>query len=188
MFSRKKGEYGYIKKAKKQDIIKMLIYVAIALLIFFVGLLMNKMSYTNVFTVVAILFVLPWARVLVEYIVLFTYHTPEKEDYDKVVAAVSPEAKVISDYVFTSTERSMGLNFLVVGNGYAYGWIMNDKQDVKGIQTYLQKGVSNWSDQYQVKIYTRLEELLKVVSHAKEKEIPDQEREKVESYLLSLAV
>ena len=78
MFKKEKGEYGYITKSKKIDLIKMAIYIVIALAIVVVGLLLNKMSIQNIFTVVAILFVLPWARVLVEFIMLFPYHTPDK--------------------------------------------------------------------------------------------------------------
>ena len=59
MLKKTKGEYGYITKSKKLDIIKMLIYIGIAAAIFIIGLFLNKMSYQNIFTIVAILFVLP---------------------------------------------------------------------------------------------------------------------------------
>lgn len=188
MFKKKKGEYGYITKSKRIDVIKMAIYVAIALFIFCLGLVLNKMSYQNIFTIVAILFVLPWARVLVEFIVFFPYKTPSKEQYDKVRSVISDEAVLASDMVITSTEKSMGLNFLVMGNGYVIGVVMNQKQSVDEIQNYLRKGVNNWSDKYRVKLYGNFDDFLKDVREAKEKEITEKERENVEKFLFSLVV
>lgn len=188
MFKREKGSYGYIKRCKKQDIIKMVLYVFVALGIFITGLFTNKMSYQNIFTILAILFVLPWARVLVEFIMFFPYKTPEKESYDKVAAVAPKEAKVASDMVITSSEKSMGLSFVVIGNGYLFGLIMNEKQDVNYIQKYLKNGVYNWSNQYQVKIHKNMKDFLRDVEQAKEKEIPEVERENVESYIFSLVI
>lgn len=188
MFKKKKGEYGYIAKSKRIDVIKMIIYVGIALAIFVLGLFLNKMSYQNIFTMVAILFVLPWARVLVEFIVFFPYKTPEKEKYDKVEKAIGEDTVLASDMVITSTEKSMGLDFLVMGNGYVIGVIMNQKQDVDEIQNYLRKGVNNWSDKYRVKIYGKYDEFLKDVKEAKGKEISEKERENVEKFIFSLVV
>ena len=188
MLKKKKGEYGYIAKSKRIDIVKMCIYLAIALAIFVLGLFLNKMSYQNIFTIVAIMFVLPWARVLVEFIVFFPYQTPDKKQYDKVKSVVSKEAVLASDMVITSTEKSMGLNFLFMGNGYVVGLVMNQKQNADEIQKYLKKGVDNWSDKYRVKIYGNFDDFLKDVREAKEKEITEKERENVEKYIFSLVV
>ncbi len=188
MFKKKKGEYGYIAKSKRIDVIKMLLYVGVALAVFGLGLILNKMSYENIFTVLAILFVLPWARVLVEFIVFFPYSTPSKEQYDKVASAIGEDAVLASDMVITSTEKSMGLSFLVMGNGYVVGLVMNQKQNVDEIQNYLRKGVNNWSDKYCVKMYSNFNEFLKDVKEAKEKEITEKERENVEKFIFSLVV
>ena len=188
MFQRNKGEYGYISKVKKMDIVKMLIYVAIDLAIFVVGLFLNQMSHKNIFTVIAVLFVLPWARIFVEFILLFPYQTPAREDYTKIASVVSGEQKLLSDVVITSEQKAMGLSFVVLGKGYIFALAMNEKQNVKYIQNYLQTGVRNRSDAYQVAIYTSLEQLMKAVKTAKTKEIADTEQETVEEYVMSLIV
>lgn len=188
MFSKKKGEYGYITKSKRFDIIKMLLYIFVAVAVFVAGLFVNDMSYQNIFTIIAILFVLPWARVLVEFIVFFPYKSPSQEDYSRVKQVASKEATVASDVVITSSEKSMGLNFLVMGNGYVFGLIMNEKQKEDKIQEYLKNGIHNWSNQYQVKIHKNMESFLKDVENAREKEIPEKERENVEKYVFSLFV
>lgn len=188
MFKKTKGEYGYITKTKKYDIIKMLIYMAIALAIFVTGLILNNMSYSNVFTIIAILFVLPWAKILVEFIVMFPYKTPKKEDFKQVEAALSDDSRLLSDLVITSEEKSMGLNFMVIGSGFVHALIMNDKQDVDYIQNYLRKGVGNRSSAYQVKIHKNKESFLKGIKEVNAKDVPEEERAQVEAYLLSLIV
>lgn len=188
LFQKEKGEYGYITKSKKYDIIKMLIYVGIALAIFVVGLLLNKMSYVNVFTIVAILFVLPWARVLVEYILLFPYHTPDQKDYEKWKAAVPEGSRLLSDIIITSTEKSMGLDFMVLGSGYVFGLAVKEKQDNQYVQNYLKKGVEQNSNAYQVKIFQKEKDFENAIKSVKEKEISKEERESVENFLLSIMV
>lgn len=188
VFQKEKGEYGYITKSKKYDIIKMLIYVGIALVIFVVGLLLNKMSYVNVFTIVAILFVLPWARVLVEFILLFPYDTPKQEDYEKWKAIVPEGSRLLSDVIITSTEKSMGLDFMVLGRGYVFGFATKEKQDNQYVQNYLKKGVEQNSNVYQVKIFHKEKDFENAIKSAKEKDISFEERECVEKYLLSIMV
>lgn len=188
LFQKEKGEYGYITKSKKIDRIKMLIYVGIALAIFVVGLLLNKMSYVNVFTIVAILFVLPWARVLVEYILLFPYRTPDQKDYEKWKAAVPEESRLLSDIIITSTEKSMGLDFMVLGSGYVFGLATKEKQDNQYVQNYLKKGVEQNSSAYQVKIFQKEKDFENAIKNAKVKEISQEERECVEKYILSIMV
>lgn len=188
MLKKSKGEYGYITKSKRIDIIKMLLYIVVAAAIFIGGLFLNKMSYRNIFTILAILFVLPWARVFVEFVVFFPYKTPNKEDYEKIKEITAAEARLLSDVVITSTERSMGIDFVVMGNGYVFGLTLNKKQNPEEIQKYLRDGVKNWSDSYQVKIHKNMKSFLQDVKNAREKELNPKEREQVESYIFSLMV
>ena len=74
-----KGSFEYIKKKKKRKIIMVVAIIVIAAAIFGIGLLLNKMSRANIFTVLAILCVLPWAKQLVALIVLFPYHSVSRE-------------------------------------------------------------------------------------------------------------
>lgn len=82
-----KGSFEYINKKKKRKIIMVIAIIVIALAIFGVGLLLNKMSRANIFTVLAILCVLPWAKQLVALIVLFPYHSVSRERYEKARSA-----------------------------------------------------------------------------------------------------
>ena len=53
-----KGSFEYIKKKKKRKIIMVVAIIVIAAAIFGIGLLLNKMSRANIFTVLAILCVI----------------------------------------------------------------------------------------------------------------------------------
>ena len=64
-----KGNYGYITYKKKTSLGMALLMVLIGLGIFVVGLLLNKMSGRNVFSIFGMLMVLPMAKYLTTYIV-----------------------------------------------------------------------------------------------------------------------
>lgn len=104
-----KGSFEYINKKKKRKIIMVIAIIVIALAIFGVGLLLNKMSRANIFTVLAILCVLPWAKQLVALIVLFPYHSVSRERYEKAKECVQanglPDVKLYTDLVITSPEK-----------------------------------------------------------------------------------
>lgn len=187
MFQRKKGEYGYLKMVKKQDLIKLLIYFLIAVSIFVLGLFLNKMSHKNIFTIVAILFVLPWARILVEYILLFPFDSPSREDYERLQKILPGDVTLVSDVVITSEKKAMGLEFLIIGNGYVYGISKGNKEQDLEIQNYLQTGIATRSKEYRVTICSGIPAFEKKIS--KEKGTADiGKREEVESFLYSLMV
>ena len=74
-----RGDFGYIKAKKKKSLTGTLCMAAIGVAIFLTGLFLNKMSNRNIFTVIAILFVLPGAKFLVAYIVTFHVPVPSSE-------------------------------------------------------------------------------------------------------------
>ena len=65
-----KGCPGYIDAQKKSRIMKTLLYVLIGIAIFVLGLCLNKFEKSNIFTVIAVLMVLPAAKALISVIVL----------------------------------------------------------------------------------------------------------------------
>lgn len=188
MSSRKKGEYGYLKKVKKQDLIKLAAYFLVAFTIFVIGLFLNKMSYKNAFTIVAILFVLPWARIMVEYILLFPYDSPSLEMYEQVCKKLPKDATLASDVVITSEKKAMGLDFLIIGNGYVYGLANGKKENVNEIKNYLETGIKKWSSEYKVTIFSEMNVMERNLSQVKEREIDTSKREEVEKFLYSLMV
>ena len=185
-----RGAYGYIREKKKNQLIGLVLMVVLGIGIFVAGLLLNKMSKANVFTVAAGLCVLPGANYLTKFVVLFPYHTPKKEWYDKVKSMISQDMVLFCDMVITSSEKVMNLDFIVVSDNSVIGLVGRKGQDVSYINQYLTKGVRNWGSGYRVKICDTYESFIKEMKKVTRQESTRQseEKEEVLSYIRSLVV
>lgn len=183
-----KGDYGYIRNRKKNALIGVFMMVAIGLIVFLIGLLLNDMSNRNVFTVAAVLFVLPGAKFLVRFIVTFPYNSVEKERYDNIKSHVGENMQLYADMIITSSEKVMHLDFVVVGNRQVIGLVGRDKQDISYIRKYLSDGVGNWGESYKVKILDSEKIFLKELDSVTIQETDKEEEENVKSFLTSLIV
>lgn len=184
----KRGEFGYIDGRKKRALLGVLCMAAIGVAIFFLGLLLNKMSNRNLFTVIAVLFVLPGAKFLVALIVMLPYHSVTVQRYEKVKAKLAPGAVLYTDLVITSPEKVMHLDFAVVGNGQVLALLGEGRQELSYVKKYLTEGVRNWGSGYTVKIVESEKTFLADVSAMEEKDVDGEEETKVRSYLISLIV
>lgn len=198
-----KGEFGYISSEKKKYLTKIIVYILIAAGIFLTGLLLNKFSKANIFTVLAILMVLPWARAVVGYVVLIPYKSVSRERYEKVRAAISEKQKLYTDMVITSPETSMELDFLVKGDGavialmgkvnkgFATSLVMGkDGQDINYVSNYLTKGCRNWAPNCRVKVYesSMEEKFIRSIKEMEERETDPKEEEELTAFLHSIIV
>lgn len=154
-----KGEQGYIHNRKKIDTIWLLIFIALGVGIFLTGYFITD-TRANIFTVLAVLMVLPGAKRIVSLFVMLPRKSVDKERYDKVKTACG-EGILYTDYVFTSTEKIMHLDFLVVKNGNVFALIAPSKQDVNYMKKYVTEQVHKLASDYHVKFFTKDEELLK---------------------------
>lgn len=193
----KKGSFGYIKSKKKKNIAFALAMVFIGVIIFVIGLLLNKMSNRNIFTVIAMLFSLPLSKFLVGLIVVFPYASVEKDRYENVKKSLPDGMELLTDLVITSAEKVMNLDFIAVGNCQVVGLIGKKGQDVNYIRKYLSDGVHNWGNGYNVKILESeklfLQELKRVsvqekIDAEEKREAAEEEEKNVKSYLNSLIV
>lgn len=183
-----KTSLGYIKSEKRWQALWLAFYVILGVAIFLVGFYLNHKSKTNVFTVIAILMVLPAAKRVVALTVLFPYHSVKEEEYREVKQLMSEEAELWTDYVFTSTEKIMGLRFLIIDKGNLFGVTANEKQYVDYINTYLGKGVHDLSPDFHVKIVTDQAQMLRLYAKRSEVEVSENQMKAVKDYLRSLAV
>lgn len=190
-----KGNYGYINYKKKTSLLMALWMVLIGLGIFVVGLLLNKMSGRNVFSIFGMLMVLPMAKYLTTYIVVFPFATPSEQRFQRFQKTCGglEEVYVFSDLVLTSTEKVMNLDFMAVGNGYVVALQGKDKPETKYIQQYLEKGCRNWMSNMKVRVVTEEEGFYKEFAKMRQSKNAgepwdEKEREDVLAYLRSLLV
>lgn len=184
----KRGTFGYIATRKRGGILWTVCLVGIALAIYIVGLLLNKMSYRNVFTVAAVLFVLPIAKQLVALILLFPYHSVPQERYQKVMDRLPQGVELFTDLVITSSEKVMHLDFVVVGQRQVIGLLGDGKQQLSDVRPYLTKGVHNWGSDYKVKIVDSEKIFLQELQKIDPVDVDPEEEALVKSYLTSLIV
>lgn len=184
----KKAEFGYIDSRKKRAIIWSVGILVIAVAIFLTGLFLNKMSKANIFTVFAILCVLPWAKHVVALVVIFPYHSVAKDRFDTVKKRVPSDCQLYTDMVITSSDKVMQLDFVVIGYGQVVALIGKKGQDVAYIRRYLTEGVGNWGDDYRVKIIESEKIFLGEVEGMETKEVDIEEESRVKSYMRSLIV
>lgn len=202
-----KGQYNYITYKKKSQFLSMLAMLVIGVVIFFIGLLLSKMSKANIFTVIAVLMVLPGANYLTRFIVLFPYKSPDKKQYDEMALLVDKVdgATLLTDMVITSPEKVMNLDFIVVGNDVVLGVPGKSNQDLNYIEQYLTEGIRKYDKKCRVKFYPEYTQFCKEVKkladsskrdkkgldqteELKEDKSGSEKREDVLRYLKSLVV
>lgn len=194
MKSLEKGDSHYISRKKKRQLSYVLICLITAVIIFIVGYYLNKKSNANIFTILAVLMVLPGAKFFTTLAVLFPYQDAPEEDRQMLMKIRPGEGELLSSLVFTSPEKVMNLDFLWIGDGHVYGCMSSrgdvDKQakQLVFIQEYLSKGVKNYSDHYHVQIYKQADGMAKAMKSAQPRECTEKERETVKNYLMSLIV
>lgn len=188
----KRGEAGYIHAKKKRCTMLIVLYALVSMAIFVLGLVLNDMSRQNIFTVIAVLGVLPTVKQIVGLIVVIPYHSVPEEKHREIQAHTPENMQLFADLVITSSEKIMHLDYLVVGNRQVIGVLGNGKQELAYVRDYLSKGVANWGSDYKVKIVERekafMQELARVKTIESMDEQAAEEEEHVISYLLSLIV
>lgn len=134
-----RGEYGYLKWKKKRCFWHTVLLAAVAAGIFILGLCLNKMEVANVFTVLAMLMVLPMAKSLVAVILLLPYRPHTKEEAKRLSALAGPEDIVLFDVVFTSAESPMHLDAVFFTGHQILGYTARKKDKPENIKKYLEK-------------------------------------------------
>ena len=147
-----KCEFGYIQKQKIFQSLMLLLFVAVGVGLFLTGLLITG-TRANIFTVLGILMVLPAAKRIISLVVMVPRKSVDKDRYDRMRETVAEEGILYTDYVFTSPDKIMSFDFLIIQNQNVMGILSEKKQEEAYILDYLQKGVDSQASGYQVKLF-----------------------------------
>jgi len=134
-----RGEYGYLKQKKQKALLGTGLMVLVGIGIFVIGLLLNKMESTNIFTVIAICMVMPAAKYFVTYVVLFPYKPTDIETKGRLASYAKEDDSVLYDVVFTSSEKVMHLDCIYVTGHQIIGYTSRTKDNIQIMQEYLKK-------------------------------------------------
>lgn len=180
-----KGEQGYLNAQRKYRFIKTALYFLIAAGIFLLGLCLNKFEKSNIFTVAAVLMILPAVKALVSYIVLFPFHSVAAERVEKVNALKKESDVMYTDMVFTSSEKVMFLSFMVITSGEIICLAGREKEDISYMERYLKEELKKRMLSYKVYITKDEKNFLAKAEHS----VPAEEVPKeLTDYLRSLMV
>lgn len=180
--------YGRINYEKRRLLLGALLMVAIGVAVFVLGLLLNKFEKRNIFTVAAVCMVLPMTRYLVTFFALLPYHTAEKSLYNLVKEHMPEQAVLVSDYVFTLSEKVMGLSFLVLTDHEYYGLIAREQADAEKLRSILADGLKKCGFSGKVVVCTNAEQLLTKLSKAPAVTKTEEEWKELLDFLRALAI
>ncbi len=186
MKKKQKGEFGYINYYKLLQGIISFTFVIVMAVLYITGLLIFKTN-KNALTVLAILVLLPAARYIVSWIVIFPYKSSDEALYNKlreypsknkgwlgisaedvrntnendILEPDKRKAVIVSDLVLTYSEHIMNVDFLVVREGHVIAYSDHKKIDESYTSDYIKRLLDNSSDYKSFKFYTKEENFLK---------------------------
>ncbi|MCR5153765.1 MAG: hypothetical protein K6B75_02845 [Lachnospiraceae bacterium] len=146
-----RGEKGYLKYKKTFQLLYTCGAILAGVVIFVVGLLLNKNEVTNVFTILAILMVLPAAKGLTGLVVLFPYKPLANDKLEELEKLKGEEDVVFYDMVFTSTQHVMHLDALYITDSRILGITGREKDNIKVITESLEKALKE--NKFETKVF-----------------------------------
>ncbi len=177
---------GYIKKRIVKELIWLLIIVTVGAGIFLAGYLYIRVR-ANIFTVLAVLMALPGAKHVVSLIVFLPKKGVSRERYEEVASHVG-NGTLYTEYVFTSTEKVMHLDFLLVKNGNILCVPATSRQDKEYIRNYLNDCINKAAPGYHVRLFDKDEDLLSHLNRLTKTESDSNKEKALTEYLYSLAM
>ncbi len=140
---KEKGEFGYLKYKKTVLILGFLGVLLASVGIFVLGLALNKWEARNLFTVISILGVLPGAKILTLLIVVFPNKCISEEEKSFIEGLLKTGDIVFYDPVFTSRERPMHLDVIVVTGHQIIGYSTQKKDKLDKTERYFKTECEN---------------------------------------------
>lgn len=178
-----KGTFGYIAYRKKRALLNTIIMFMIAAAIFILGLCLNKFEKSNVFTIVAVLCVLPAAKMMVGYILFFPFKSVKREQYERIRELVRDEDKFYTDMVITSHEHVMNLAYMVIVGDKIFILTGREKEKPDIIREYLQTTTRRRGMDVTVGVYDDEKQFVKQIKSASRFSERDYDAEDMEAVL-----
>lgn len=163
-----KGSFGYTLFHRKRQFLKLSLYVALALAVFLLGLLVTKTT-KNVLSVVAIVGALPISKELVGVIMSFKRKPMEKKLYEQI-SAKAGNLEQIYELLFTTSETSYGVEAAVIEGRDVICYTIDPKCDVAKLQTHLYKMLNASDFKENVKVFTDLKKFMDRVGDLERRE------------------
>ena len=185
MAGKEKGEFGYLNYRKKLNLIKMIVSFAVVAAVLIIGFIVYK-TRANIFTVAAIVLVLPAAKMAVAYFVVLP-HKPADNELKEKVESKSGSLGVYYDLIFSNSKKPIGTQAVVVSDAAVIALTNENKL----FETSLKDFMANDSRNVNVTLYNDEKSFLSRVSTlalSKDDSTPNMNIEKNAHSLLSMCI
>ena len=193
-----KGKYGYTLSHRKWQILKLSVYVALALGVFLLGLITTKTT-KNLMSIVAIVGALPISKELVGVIMSFK-RKPMDNKLHQEISAKAGDLEQIYELLFTTAEKSYPVEAVVIEGRDVICYSIDPKCETAALQTHLYKLLNANDYKQSVKVFTDYKKFMDRVGDLERREkeeipykqnpiYPDLNRDQlVKHTLLSLSI
>lgn len=147
-----KGQPGRISFLKKKELFTALSLFALSAAIFVTGLLLNDYDKGNIWTIIAAVVIIPVARALTGFVLVFPFKDAPKELTDEVDKTAKPGCIIYTDVIVTSTEKAIGLSFIVITGSGVIILTGRKSEDIFGVRDYLADYVKRRGYSYKVTV------------------------------------
>ena len=163
-----KGKFGYTLSHRKWQIFKMSLYIALALAVFLLGLIVTKTT-KNVLSIVAIVGALPISKEMVGVIMSFKRKPMEKAVYEQI-SEKAGNLEQAYELLFTTQEKSYGVEAAIIEGKDVICYTVDPKCEITVLQKHLAKMLDANGYKQNVKVYTDLKKFLDRVSDLERRE------------------
>ena len=138
---KEQGEFGHLDYRKKLNLTIMLAAFFVVILVFVIGLIVNH-NRNNIFTVAAIVLVLPAAKFAVAYFVLLPHKSATQQLYETVEKNAAKLGRCY-DCIFSNKKSPIGTLAVVVTDSAVCALTNEEKADTKLFETSLKAFMEN---------------------------------------------
>ncbi len=164
---KKKGEYGYLNYQKIIEIIKTIILFSASIGIYILGYV-TMQTNKNLWTVIAILGVLPASKSAVNMIMFLRFGSIKKETYEKYCDAKG-SLPALFETVLTTTEKAYFVPLIVCVDNTLCAFCKKEDKEIKKLEKYIRDTLEkSGSEHITVKVFSDENVYLKRVCEMKE--------------------
>lgn len=180
-----KGDYGYIDYRKKSQLVKSSIGIIIVFGLLLVGFFLFK-TKTNYFTVLAVVGTLPTAKIIVSYAIICKYKSPDNSQALEI-KNYAKKAYVLYDMVFTSKDKVMHAEYVIVSGNTVCAYSSEEKLDKTHFEKTLTEFLQNGGYKCNVKLLKDYQKFVQRLESMPDAEFTERQEGIIRS-LLSLSV
>ena len=147
-----KGKYGYTLSHRKWQILKLSVYVALALAVFLLGLIVTKRT-NNLMSIVALVGALPISKELVGVIMSFKRKPMDKKLHQEI-SSKAGSLEQAYELLFTTNDKSYAVEAVVIEGRDVICYSIDPKCEPSVLQTHLQKLLGANDYKQNVKVFT----------------------------------